>query len=116
MTEHLIDAGVDLSPAEQAEVTEAETIEIEWDGRQWKIAGSYMKAPAVVVRGIPRLGEISQAGETTPEDLADAVDVVEALLGRHQFKRWTRGKRSTFADALDLLMTAMAAWGSALGE
>lgn len=106
----------DAPPAEVAEATGAPTIDIEWNDRTWTVPASYGAAPAIAFRGIRRIGEATVDSGVQVDELADAVDVVESLLGRAQFRAWSKGNRVTLGDAFDLINTIVAAWGSGLGE
>ena len=109
-----IDAPAVGEAAEVAEATGAKTIQVGWNGRTWTVPASYMLLPAVAFRGLRRLGEAAEG--ITLDDLADAVDVLEDILGRAQFRAWSKGDRSSISDAFELVNAVVAAWGTTPGE
>lgn len=105
------------APGEAAEVAEVEkvtTITVTWNGRDWTVPANYGLVDAVAFRGLTRLGQLGDGASAV--DIADAVDVVESLLGRGQFRTWSNGSRCTVADAFDLIRAVFAAWGTPAGE
>lgn len=109
---------VEPTPTEQAEIERSATIEVEWNDRTWTVPAGYFLAPAMTFRDLTRYGEMYAAGmeRIAITELAVVVDIIEGLLGRAQFAAWTKGSRTQFADASDLLNTILAAWGATPGE
>lgn len=106
-----IDSG---EAAEVAEVEQATEITVNWNDRDWTVPANYGLVDAVAFRGLTRLGQLDDTPAAV--EIAEAVDVVESLLGRVQFRTWSAGSRRTVGDAFDFIRAVFAAWGTTSGE
>ena len=100
--------------AEIAEVEQATTITVSWNDRDWTVPASYGHVDAVAFRGMVRIGQLDETAAVI--EIAEAVDVVESLLGRVQFRTWSAGSRRTVGDAFDFIRAVYSAWGTTAGE
>lgn len=100
--------------AEVAEVEQATEITVTWNDKDWTVPANYGLVDAVAFRGLTRLGQMDDTPAAV--EIAEAVDVVESLLGRVQFRTWSNGSRATVGDAFDLIRAVFAAWGTTAGE
>lgn len=111
------DAPDTTAPGEAAEVAEAldaTTIDVEWNDQTWSVPASFGQFDAIQWRTIRRLGRASDG--LTEDDLEEAVDFVESILGRAQFRRWAAGDRRGFDAIFDFVTHVIAAMGSTPGE
>lgn len=103
--------------AEKAEAIGADTIEIEVDGHTWEVPASYGHVSAVAFRAIRDVSSYADMDDLDVEDIALYVDLVEELLGRRQFRRWSRQTpRPGIPEAAKLVTEVVKGWGTSMGE
>lgn len=82
--------------AVKAEIEEASTVEIEWDGKTWTIPASPDHWSALALQALEQ---------------GKPMTFLENVLGRQQWGKFTRGKRSSAGDASELTSLVYGAYG-----
>ena len=92
------------------------TVTVRWDNRDWTVTNGGLHMPAEAMLLLRRAAQLeddlaSGDDEAAPDLLAANVELLQALLGRRSWARFTSSKRNSTGDVVEFLQAIMKAWG-----